>query len=81
MIPSSDTVDKTITEVINAFAQEKWAEGKEGLQDLASWYKSSGAGVETFIDLCTYIENEAVGKSGNEFIRTKIGLNLRMGAA
>ena len=74
---TENKVNKIIDEAIFALIGEDWRVAKGAVQELAHIYKSSGASRETFIEICTYIENEAVEQTGNGLIRTKFGLGLR----
>ncbi len=74
---TEETINKIIDDAILALIGEEWGLAKEALEELAHVYKSAGSSLETFIDLCTYIENQAVEQTGNEMIRTRFGLGLR----
>lgn len=74
---TEETINKIIDDAILALIGEEWRLAKEALEELAHLYKSAGASRETFVEICTYIENEAVKQTGNEMIRTKLGLGLR----
>ena len=74
---SENMINKTIDEAIVELIAENYKQTKLALEELAHLYKSAGQSRETFIELCTYIENEAVERTGNELIRTKLGLGLR----
>lgn len=74
---TEETVNKIIDDAILALIGEEWEQAYQAIAELAHIYKSAGSSLETFIELCTYIENEAVEQTGNEMIRTKFGLQLR----
>lgn len=74
---SENKINKIIDEAIKELVDGNYKQAKEAIAELAHLYKSAGQTKETFIELCTYIENEAVEKTGNEFIRTRFGLSMR----
>jgi|GEM_PF-2329570 hypothetical protein len=78
---SENTVNKTIDEAIVELVKGDYKQAKLAIEELAHLYKSAGQTKETFIELCTYVENEAVKRTGNEFIRTRFGLSMRDRAA
>jgi len=74
---SESQINKIIDEAIAELIKGDYKQAKAAIEELAHLYKSAGQSKETFIELCTYIENEAVEKTGNEFIRNRFGLSMR----
>jgi hypothetical protein len=71
-------INRTIDEVIADFANEKFKQGIDGVMELASWWKSAGAGRESFLDLCQYIEREAAALHDEpQRLRLQIGKEIR----
>jgi hypothetical protein len=74
---NADQVNKILDETVKAFTDENMQEGIEGLRELAHLYKTAGAPKKSFLELCQYIENTAVERSGNEFLRQRMSIALR----
>lgn len=58
-----DGFNKLIDQTIKAIVDERFSEAVEGLQDLAQLMRTGGQPAQSFVDLATYIENEAVERS------------------
>jgi hypothetical protein len=73
-------INRTITEVTAAMANDEWPTMVEGLRQLAVWWRSvpQQAGMRTsFAELCQYMESEAVKMSGTEMTRTRVRAALQ----
>ena len=65
-------VNRLIDETIDQLADDRVDSGVEALYELAILWKSAGAPKEAFIDICSYIEQEATEKSDETFVQMKI---------
>lgn len=66
-------IDDLISECIDQLADDRVDSGVEALYELAGKWKSAGLPVESWRDICQYIEQEAIKKSDETFVQMKIG--------
>jgi len=64
--------DKLIQECIDQLADDRVDSGVEALYELASMWKTAGIGRDSFVDMCSYIEQSAAKKSDSHFVSMKI---------
>lgn len=76
-LDDSDQINKIIDEAIDAFSDDHIKEGVEALRELAHLFKSAGTDSQSFADLAKYIENEAVERTGDTFLRFRISVAIR----
>jgi len=65
-------INKMIDEAIKQLADDRVDSGIEALYELAILWKTSGAGRQSFADICEYIEREAAELSDETFVAIKI---------
>jgi hypothetical protein len=65
-------VDKLISECIDQLADDRVDSGVEALYELAGYWKSAGLPVQSWRDICGYIEQSAIKKSDENFVQMKI---------
>lgn len=70
-------INNIIDQSIIGLASDDARDGIEQIYELATMYKSAGIPVESFLDICGYIENEAIGLSDEHFVKEKISIALR----
>ena len=70
-------VNKIIDEAIIGLAGDSPTDGIDQIYELAVLYKSAGMPASAFIDICGYIENEAIGLSEEKFVNEKIYIALK----
>ena len=73
----SADINNIIDQAIIGLASDDVRDGIEQIYELATMYKSAGIPVESFIDICGYIENEAIALSDEHFVKEKISIALR----
>ncbi len=71
-------INVMIDDCISNIASDGINEGVEQLYDLASKFKTAGATAKSFMEICTYIEREAVKKSDQHFVSIKLQSAMRM---
>lgn len=71
-------INQTISETIRAMTMDRQTEMIDGLRTLAGWWKTAGGRVmgQSFVDLCAYMEAEAVDQAGTEMVRVRVAVAL-----
>ena len=72
----SADINNIIDQAIIGLASDDVRDGVEQIHELAIMYKSAGIPVDSFIDICGYIENEAIALSDEHFVKEKISIAL-----
>ena len=70
-------VNKTIDEAVKELSIENFKQARQAIAELADMYKTAGSTAQDFANLCKYIEDEAVKKSGDPLLSTKFGSFMR----
>ena len=65
-------INKMIDECIDQLSDDRVDSGIDALYELAILWKTSGAGRQSWSDICEYIEREASEKSDETFVAIKI---------
>lgn len=75
--------DLAVDTTILAAANERWAEYREGMNEIAGWWKTmqwqdpATDYRQSFVEMCQFIEQSAVNITGDELLRTKIKSELQ----
>lgn len=75
--PGMAYLDRMIDQAIDQLADDKADSGVELLQELAIIWKSAGMTQQSFMEICTYIQNEASDRSDSAFIDMKMSVALK----
>lgn len=68
----SDPINKLIDEAIDQLADDNPTLGAEALQELAKIFAKAGQPIQSFLNIRTYIINEAIAKTDPLFISLKL---------
>ena len=69
-------INNVIDEAICFLADDRVDAGIDNLYELAIMYKSAGIPATSFVDICSYIEQQAIAKSDEQFVKQKINIAL-----
>jgi len=75
--PAMAYLDRMIDDAIAQLADDKADSGVELLQELAIIWKSAGMTRQSFMEICTYIQNEASERSESAFVEMKMAAALK----
>ena len=69
-------MNNIIDQAVIGLASDDARDGVDQIYELAIAYKSAGLPVASFVDICGYIENQAIGMSDEHFVKEKISIAL-----
>ena len=69
-------INNIIDQAVIGLASDDARDGVDQLYELAIAYKSAGIPAKSFVDICGYIENQAIALSDESFVKEKISIAL-----
>ena len=70
-------INGIIDDAIIGLASDDVRDGIDQMYELAIAYKSAGVPRQSFLDICQYIEKQAIAQSDEMFVLEKISIALR----